>query len=130
MTERRPINALRDSGHQIDVGTEDELSPIKGMCVIGNSMHVIKSRGIYRVQLADEIDPQRTNPATPNTHQRVLAYGTDCDLVRQTLMTANRIFHSKLLGASFPYERAIDLTFEALKDIVAMHEMHTSLAAD
>jgi hypothetical protein len=130
MTERRPIDMLRDSGQHMEVGAEDDLSPIKAMCVINNSMHVIKARGIYRVQLADEIDPQRTIPTIPNTHQRILAYGADCDLVRQTLMTANRLFHSKLLGTSFPYERAIDLSFEALKDIVAMYEMHANLAAE
>jgi hypothetical protein len=129
MAERRPIDVLRDSGLRMDVGTEDDRSPVKATCVINNSMHVIKAKGIYRIQLADEIDPQRTNPAIPNTSQRVLSYGTDCDLVRQTLMTASRLFHSKLLGPSFPYNRPIDLTYDALKDIAAMHEMHENLAA-
>jgi len=130
MAERRPIDVLRDSGGQIDVGADDDRSPVKDMCVINNSMHVIKSQGIYRVQLADEIDPDRTNPAIPNIHQRVLAYGADCNLVRQTLMTAERLFHPKLLGQTFAYERAIDLSFEALKDLMVMHEMQLRLAAE
>src|SRR5271170_7131131 len=50
--------------------------------------NVIGGSAIYRVQLADEIDPERTNIAVPNTHQKVLSYGTDFAYVRQTLMTA------------------------------------------
>lgn len=130
MDNHRPIDTLRNSGAQLDVGTEDDRSPIKAMCVINNSMHVIKGQGIYRVQLADEIDPERTNSAIPNTSQRVLAYGTDCDFVRQTLMTAKRLFDSKLLGSSFPYERAINLSFEALNDIAATHELRARFAAE
>lgn len=130
MAERRPIDVLRDSARHMNVGAENDRSPINAMCVINNVLHVVKAQGIYRIQLADDIDPERTNPSIPDTHQLVLNYGTDCGLVRQTLMTANRLFHSKLLGASFPYTRAIDITFEALKDIIAMHEMHTALAAE
>ena len=111
----------------MEVGTEDDSSPIKTMCVLGGSMHVIKAQGIYRVQLADEIDPQRTNPAIPHTYQRVLRYGTDCELVRQTLMTAKRLFDTKLLGAAFSYTQATDHSFEALKDLIAMHEMRLGL---
>ncbi|GGF28995.1 hypothetical protein GCM10011611_38850 [Aliidongia dinghuensis] len=132
MDERRPIDLLRNSGGQMTIGPDDDPSPIKTMCVINNSLHIIKGKGIYCARLADEIDPDRTNPAIPNTSQRVLAYGTDCDLVRQTLLTAKRLFdsHSKALGPSFPYERAINLSFEALKDLIVMHEMQARLAAE
>jgi hypothetical protein len=129
MVERRPIDLLRDSALQMDVGAENDRSPIREMCVIGGSMHVIKDQGIYRIQLADEIDPQRTNPAIPNTQQQVLSYGTDCTFVCQMLMTAKRLFDCKVLGDAFDCARAIDLTFEALKDVVGMHEIRLGLVA-
>src|SRR5882724_4111960 len=125
MVDQGSINALRDSAAQMEVGSDDDSSPIHAMFPIAGAMHIIKANGIYRIQLADEIDPQRTNPSILNTQQRVLAFGSDCDLVRQTLLTSKRLFDSKLLGPSFSYDRAIELTFEALKDIIAMHEMRT-----
>jgi hypothetical protein len=130
MVDQRSINALRDSAAQMEVGSDDDSSPIHAMFPIAGAMHIIKANGIYRIQLADEIDPQRTNPSILNTQQRVLAFGSDCDLVRQTLLTSKRLFDSKLLGPSFSYDRAIELTFEALKDIIAMHEMRMALDAD
>jgi hypothetical protein len=84
---------------------------------------MIGGSAIYRVQLADEIDPERTNIAIPNTHQKVLSYGTDFPYVRQTLMTARRLFSNKVLGPAFDYKTGINLSFEALQDLAAMHDI-------
>ena len=40
-------------------------------------MYFAKERGIYAMQLADQIDPDRTNAALPDTQQRILRIGTD-----------------------------------------------------
>jgi hypothetical protein len=127
MPDRHSIDAIRNSALQMEVGTPDDPSAVKDMCVIRGSMHVIKGQGIYRIQLADNIDPKRTNTTIPNTQQRVLSYGTDCDFVRQTLMTAKRLFDAKFLGQSFNQSQAIDLTFDALKDIASMHTMRLEM---
>jgi hypothetical protein len=124
------IDKIKNAAVQMTVGVEGDHSPIKEMIVISDVMHIVKAKGIYRIQLADNVDPDRTNPSIPNTQQRILAFGADCELVRQTLLTAERLFKSKLFGASFNYERPIALTFEALKDIIAMHEMRLKLDAE
>jgi hypothetical protein len=82
-----------------------------------------------RVQLADEIDPQRTNIVLPNNHQEVLSYGTELPYVRQTLMQARRLFKDKVLGPGFDYKAGIDLSFDALKDLTVMYEMRKDLSA-
>ena len=97
------------------------------MCEINGALHVIGNSAIYREQLADEIDPQRTNITIPNTHQKVLSYGTEFPYVRQTLMTARRLFKDKVLGPDFEYKTAINLSFEALQDLAAMHDIHRDL---
>ncbi len=84
---------------------------------INGALHMIGGTSIYRVQLADEIDPQRTNIAIPNTNQKVLPYGTDFFYVRQTLMTARRLFSNNALGPAFNYKAGINLSFEALQDL-------------
>jgi hypothetical protein len=71
----RPIDKVRNSGLSITLpaGT----GGITDMGEINGALHMIGGSAIYRVQLADQIDPERTNIAIPNTHQKVLSYGTD-----------------------------------------------------
>ena len=104
----------------MEIGTDDDRSAIKSMFAIGGVFHAIKERGIYVIRLADEIDPGRTNPSLPNTQQRVLAYGSDSELVGRTLLTAKNLFNSTYLPKSFDHERALVLAFDALKDLAAM----------
>ena len=89
-----------------------------------------RAKASIAFNLPTKSTPTERIPAIPNIHQRVLAYGADCNLVRQTLMTAARLFRPKLLGQTFAYERAVDLSFEALKDLLVMHEMQVRLAAE
>lgn len=96
---------------------------IADMCEVNGSLYILGGNAIYRVQLADEIDPQRTNIALPNTQQKVLSYGTEFPCVRQTLMTARRLFKDNVLGPAFDYRGAINLSYEALQDLAAMHDI-------
>jgi hypothetical protein len=43
----------------------------------------IKEKGIYAIQLAGEIDPDRTNLGVPNVQRQLLKYGTNSILVRK-----------------------------------------------
>ena len=90
---------------------------------INGALHLIGGSAIYRVQLADEIDPHRTNAAIPNTHQKVLSYGTEHLFVRQTLVTARRLFNNKVLDPVFDYKTGINLSFESLLDMAAMYDI-------
>jgi hypothetical protein len=73
--------------------------------------------------------PERTNIAIPNTHQKVLSYGTEFPYVRQTLMTARRLFSNNVLGPAFRYKAGINLSFEALQDLAAMHDIRKDVGA-
>lgn len=106
----------------MEIGSADDSSAITAMLPIGDVLYTIKEHGIYAVKLADSIDPERHNPNIPNTQQRVLAYGSESKLVGRTLLTAKSLINKTYLPQSFECERAIKLSFDALKDIVAMHE--------
>jgi len=121
----RPIDKIRNSGLQMtlppDTGGITDMGEINGV------FYSIGGSAIYRVQLADEIDPQRTNIAIPNTHQKVLSYGTGHLFVRQTLMTARRLFNNKVLDSAFDCKTGINLSFEALQDMAAMYDVMKEL---
>jgi hypothetical protein len=123
----RPIDKVRNSGLSITLPADT--GGITDMGEINGALHMIGGSAIYRVQLADQIDPERTNIAIPNTHQKVLSYGTDFPYVRQTLMTARRLFSNKVLGPAFDYKTGINLSFEALQDLAAMHDIRKDVRA-
>jgi hypothetical protein len=123
----RPIDKIRKSGGKITL--PPDTGGIADMGEINGALHMIGGSAIYRVQLADEIDPQRTNIAIPDTHQKVLSYGTEFPYVRQTLMVARRLFSNNLLGTAFDYKTGINLSFEALQDLAAMHDIRKDLCA-
>lgn len=123
MNEKRPIDCLRESAKKMEVGTADDSSAITEMIPIGDVLYIVKENGIYAVKLADSIDPKRLNPDIPNTQQRVLICGSASELVARTLLTANILFKKNFLPPTFNCEQAILLSFEALKDIVAMQEI-------
>jgi hypothetical protein len=121
----RPIDKVRNSGGAMTLPPDS--GGITDMGEINGALHMIGGSAIYRVQLADEIDPQRTNIAIPNTHQKVLSYGTDFPYVRQTLITARRLFGNDALGSAFDYKSGVNLSFEALQDLAAMHDIRENL---
>lgn len=123
----RPIDKIRNSGGSMTLPSD--AGGITDMGEINGALHMIGGSAIYRVQLADEIDPQRTNITTPNTYQKVLSYGTEHLFVRQTLLTSRRLFNKNVLGLAFDCKTGINLSFEALLDLAAMHDVIKELRA-
>jgi hypothetical protein len=82
MSEKRPIDRIRDFGGSFEVGTPEDNSPIVLMEEIDDSLYIIQKKSIYAVKIADQIDPQRLNPRLPhNIQQRILPIGTESELV-------------------------------------------------
>ena len=61
----------------MDLKFPDDPSEITGMFGLGESLLIVKRKGIYAIKMADQIDPNRTNPNIPNTVQRFAPYGSD-----------------------------------------------------
>jgi len=123
----RPIDRIRNSALQMTLPSD--MGDITDMGEINGVFHSIGAYAIYRVRLADETDPQRTNISIPNTNQKVFSYGTEHLFVRQTLITARRLFDNKVLDSSFDCKAGINLSFEALQDMATMHDIIKELRA-
>ena len=89
---------MRNAARSGPIGAEGATA-IREMIPLGDTMYFVKERGIYAMQLADQIDPDRTNAALPDTQQRILRIGTDDPVVARTLLTANTLFKEAVLGA-------------------------------
>ena len=89
--KQRPIDRLRDGGGSLTVNTPDDDTPIREMISTGDRLLVVKDKGVYEVTLADRIDPERTNPAVPNTIQKILPFGA-ADCKRPVLASIESLF--------------------------------------
>src|SRR6266581_1362999 len=126
MNPKRPIDALRDSGGSMDIGTKAE-GAITDLISTAEALYIVKERSVYAVQTADQIDPGRTNPVIPNTQQRVLAIGSESPIVVRTLLTGQTLFKKTMLGKEFDEQSAIGLALGLLKDLAAMDDVRSSL---
>lgn len=92
MSEKRPIDRIRDSGGHADIGTLEDGAIIE-MKNIGGRLLIIKERAIYEMVMADTIDPERTNINLPTTiHKLIIDKGTESETVSRTLLTAMTLF--------------------------------------
>jgi hypothetical protein len=82
---KRPIDFQREGAAFMNVGSPDDLSPITSMIVIGKMLYVVKASSVYQVRMADDINPERTNPSVPNTQQKILGVGSDSEVVGRTV---------------------------------------------
>jgi hypothetical protein len=73
--DKRPIDRVRESALSMQIGGPAD-GAISVMIDMGMALYVVKEHAIYAVQLADQVDPGRTNVAVPNTQQRLLSIGT------------------------------------------------------
>ncbi|MFA7301936.1 MAG: hypothetical protein WC069_06520, partial [Candidatus Shapirobacteria bacterium] len=93
----RDIDQIRNSAMSMKVGAPDD-GKITEMVSLGDRMLVVMERAIHVMQLADSIDPGRTNISIPNTQQRLLSRGADDPIVAKTLLTAQVLFKKTHLG--------------------------------
>ncbi len=116
-----PPIPIRDSGGAFKLNNPDDGTPIKEMFQLDEGLLMISEKFTYKVRVADQIDPDRKNPALPPNFQQVLfEHGTNSELLCRTLLQAKVLFRKEFQAIEI--DRALQLTFDALGDMVSMHE--------
>jgi hypothetical protein len=94
VSKKRPIDIQRDAAISLRIGGDDN-SAIKELLSTSKNLYVIKENGIFKIQLADDIDPARTNPNIPTHNQQVLTARYNNEIVARILLTAKYLFDEK-----------------------------------
>jgi hypothetical protein len=120
--KNRPPMPNRDLGGMFTLNNPDDGTPVTNMVKLNEEfLLIITEKCTYRLQVADQIDPDRTNPALPpNFQQKLFDHGTKSDLLCRTLLQAKVMFRKEF--QSVDIDRAMQLSFDALGDLVSMHE--------
>jgi hypothetical protein len=78
--KNRPPMPSRDLGGRLTLDNTEDDTPIKKMFVLNDGLLLITEKCTYGVQEADQIDPDRTNPALPpRFQQKLFDYGTNSE---------------------------------------------------
>ncbi|MEJ2378454.1 MAG: hypothetical protein P8Y71_24735 [Pseudolabrys sp.] len=128
--ERRPIDTIRESAGFMEIGSEDDSTPVTGAIEIDGLLYVVKEGGIYVVKLADQIDPGRTDANVPNVQQRILGYGSGSEVVRQTLATADALLRNGFVAEHVDKNEVLSASLAAAKDLAAMTDLFAQIAAE
>ena len=80
---RRYAGHPRDAPISLQIGTAEDIgaSPSEFLKLGEGRLAVIVGKAIFEVILPDDVDPARKNPAIRAVNQRLLAYGSDDELV-------------------------------------------------
>jgi hypothetical protein len=120
--KKHPPMHSRDLGGAFTLNNPDDGTPIKEIFELNNGLLMITEKCTYRMQVADQIDPKRKNPALPPIfQQKLFDYGTKSELLCRTLLQAKMMFRKEF--QSVDIERAMQFSFDALGDLVSMHEV-------
>jgi len=90
----RPPMPSRDSGGPFSLYNPDDGTPITQMVKLNEEFFlIITEKCTYRLQVADQIDPDPKDPALPqNFQQKLFDHGTKSDLLCRTLLQAKVMF--------------------------------------
>lgn len=127
---RNHIDEIRDGALSMQVGDESD-GPITGMVSVADKdMYVIKTGSIYRVFLADEVDPERKNSYIPNGYQKIVSHGSASETVARSFLTANVLFNSKQFGGEVDLKRVVDLSIVVMKELLAAQKIERDLIGE
>lgn len=127
MTSKRVIDKQRNAALTLTVSDGDDDSPIREFLTTSDNLYLIKEKGVYKVQLADDIDPKRTNPNIPNLSQRVLSAGYNDEVVARVLLTAKQLFDENCSPVKPFVSEMLQASLDLTKHILELRDMISSL---
>jgi len=127
---KREIDRLRESAGSMNINTPDDQSEIASMLTIDNTLIVVKQRGIYQIKMADQIDPERTNPHVPNTVQLLSQFGSDEEFIGKMLLTAHGLFSKGNLPPNIDCDAAMVHIVEITKNVSEMRVLADRFAEE
>ena len=124
-TPRHP----RDYGGKFSLHDTDDGTPIREMFELGRRLLLITDKCIYAVQMADQVDPGRTNPSLPhNLQQKLFDHGVQSDLLCRSLLHARVMFRKEF--QKIDVVQAMQLSMDAFTELASMQAAALTFRAD
>jgi hypothetical protein len=123
-----PPMPVRDAGGSFTLDNPDDGTPIKEMFSLKDRLLLVTEKCTYEVQMADQIDPKRTNPNLPhNVHRKLFDHGVNSEVLGKTLLQANNLFKDGFLKVDI--RTAMSVTLDALNAFLALDKCFNEFAS-
>lgn len=122
IVNKRPIDHARDAAISMNIGDDGDSSPLREIISATGRLLIIKERGIWQIKLADDVDPDRTNPDIPHSQQKLLPRGTLDPLVCRTLLQAKRLLNSDYLPNTCDTDAGLQASLTFLHEVSALQD--------
>ena len=120
--KRHPPIPIRDSGGRFTINNPKDGTKIEEQFPFNNGLLFITEKCTYRVQLADQIDPERKHPnLSPIFQQKIFDHGVSSEILCKTLLQAKVLFRKEF--QIIDIETAMQFAFNAAESIIAMHDV-------
>lgn len=128
MKNKKPL-PIRDLGGRFTINNPDDETPITQMFPLNSKFLIVLSeKCTYRMQMADQVDPDRKNPKLPPViQQKLFDYGTKSELLCRTLLQAKVMFRKEFQSADV--SKALQISFDAVGYLVSMDEIAKEFTA-
>ncbi|MFC4234622.1 hypothetical protein ACFOY8_05230 [Thalassospira xianhensis] len=127
MKTKRQIDRQRESAITLKVGGKEDNSSIREFVSTSSALYTITELAVYAVRLADDIDPERSNPNIPNLSQKVVPAGYGDEVVGRVILTAKSLFDEKNATVGRQIGGYFEATIELANHILELRGMIGSL---
>ncbi|MCX6753240.1 MAG: hypothetical protein NTW62_02780 [Candidatus Nomurabacteria bacterium] len=111
--------AYRSQGGAFNIGLE-EGDNVSALIKVDENLFCVTRKNTRCMVMADDVDPERTNPNINHNIQHILPYGSDSELVGKTLQQANILFADHSLAQTINHNKGISTAFSFLKEITSL----------
>ena len=112
----------RSEGGSFSVGSDNE-DHTSTLIKVNENLLCITRKNISTILLADDIDPDRSNPKIRHNVQHILPYGSDHEFVGKTLQLASVLFKEHSLMKSIDCGKGLSIAFSFLKEITSLEKV-------
>ncbi len=109
----------RSQGGRLEIGSE-EGDNMSAFVKVDGQLLCITRKNTRTVVMADDADPERTNPDIQHNVQHILPYGSDSKFVGKTLQQASIFFEEHSLPKIIDHNKGISIAFSFLNEITAL----------
>ena len=121
------IDKVRDGAITMKVGEPADGRIVRTISVADIDMYTVHENAIYRVMLADAIDPERTNVNLSNSNQKIASSGSNSEIVSRSFLTASMLFGSSHFYRNFDKKTIIDLSLQVMRELLAAEKIKNEI---
>lgn len=121
----------RNEGGMLKIGEDGDGNISEMIALEDYGMVVVTRNSVWKIMLADNIDPQRNNGDIPrHVQERLLSYGSDDAIVGRTLLQGKELFLAEHLPESVNKKQAMQFVLAFSKELAAMNDELKKLAEE